>query len=204
MSFVSKPENVILNNLVYSAPKSNNNGGQFVFVNDMARNKIRINTPKCFLPFGVSEFNGNYSIPFSLNSDDIDGINSFKKFLKSFDEYNCKIAEQNSQQWFKKTYNLDTITELYNPTLKQSNKDYPPIFKAKLPFKNGNLECSIYDNERNLITLGNVKKGCYVEAIIECNGIYFVSKEFGVSWKIVQLKVYPTEEIKGYSFLDDD
>ena len=47
------------------------------------------------------------------------------------------------------------------------------------------------------------RQGCSVEAIVELTGVYFVAKEFGLSWKIIQLKVFPNNKLQGYSFVSD-
>lgn len=203
MPTIMKPEQININALVYSQPKSNTIGGQTVFINDQNRNKIRIHIPKCYLPFGVSEFNQKYSINFSLNSDS-EEMQKFKKFLTEFDNENINQAVKNTESWFKKKYNKLTATELYNPCIKQTNANYPPNFKAKLILKDGRFEGTIYDTEKNEISIDQIKKGCYAEAIVELNSMYFLAREYGTSWKVVQIKVYPTEQLSGYSFIDDD
>jgi len=54
---------------------------------------------------------------------------------------------------------------------------------------------------RNVVIIVDGNRG--FEAIVELVGLYFVAKEFGMSWKVVQLKVFPSERLKGYSFLCD-
>jgi hypothetical protein len=201
MAPVLKPTNFDFSILKYSEPKINShNGGQTVFVNDQQRNKIRICTPKCYLPFGISEYNDQRSLQFSLDTVKND---DFIKFIQSFDKLNIKTATENSSSWFKKSLNSDTISELYNSSLKQNNPKYPPMLKAKLPCKSGVFVGEIYDKNRTLIDMSSITKGCYVEAIIELTGIYFVAKEFGMSWKVIQLKVFPSEKLTGYAFNDD-
>lgn len=202
MPAVFKPAEINIDSLVYSQPKVNSMGGQTVFVNDTNRNKIRINTPKCYLPFGVSEYSGAKSLQMSLNGDS-EQMNQFKKFLNDFDTRNIHVATENSNTWFKKSLNGDTVSELYNKTLKNPNPNYPPMFKAKLPFKDGNFVGEVYDTSKKLIDFSNITKGCYVEAIVELTGVYFVAKEFGLSWKVIQLRVHQSERLNGYAFADD-
>ena len=187
MPIVMKPSDVDLVSLVYSEPKINQLGGQTVFVNDRSRNKLRIHTPKCYLPFGVSDYNGSKSLQLSLNGDTAN-MKQFKTFLHEFDNKNIETASINSASWFKKQLNENTVSELYTKTLRQSNPNYPPMFKAKLPFRDGKFQGDIYDNEKRLIDFSHITKGCYVEAIVELTGVYFVAKEFGLSWKVIQVK----------------
>lgn len=203
MPTVMKSEQIDISSLVYSAPKINSIGGQTVFVNDASRNKIRVHTPKCYLPFGVSEYNDKFSLQMSLNSE-TDAMKNFKNFLENLDKNNIQQGVKNPNWWKKPTISEETVAELYNSSMKQNNPNYPPMFKAKLPFKNGEFDGNIYDDKRNLISFDKITKSCHVEAIVELTGIYFVQKEFGLSWKVVQLKVYPSEKMVGYSFLDDD
>jgi hypothetical protein len=201
MPSVFKPAEINVQSLVYSVPKVNSMGGQTVFVNDTCRNKIRIHTPKCYLPFGVSEYSGAKSLQMSLNGD-AEQMQQFKKFLNDFDMRNIDVASENSNAWFKKSLNANTVSELYNRTLKNPNPNYPPMFKAKLPFKDGNFVGEVYDTNKKLIDFSNITKACHVEAIVELTGVYFVAKEFGLSWKVIQLRVHPSDKVFGYAFAD--
>lgn len=199
MTNMMKYNNFDFDALKYSEPKHNPSGGQTVFVNDSERNKIRITTPKCYLPFGLSVYNDRYSLQLSLGNED------FITFLNNFDTHNKKIAKQNSSSWFKKSFSSETIDELYNPCVKQQNPKFPPLFTTRFPTtKDGKFLPEIYDIHKNLINHEHIKPGCNVEAILELTGVYFVgSKSFGLSWKVVQLKVHQSQKITGYAFNDD-
>ena len=42
-------------------------------------------------------------------------------------------------------------------------------------------------------------------AIIQCTGVWFVGKtQFGLGWKVVQLKTFKNQKLVGYSIIDDD
>ena len=56
----------------------------------------------------------------------------------------------------------------------------------------------IQDNIGDLLT-----KGCRVQCLIQCVGLWFAGGKYGCSWKIVQVKVNPSKSISGYSFIDD-
>ena len=94
------------------------------------------------------------------------------------------------------------VSELYKPQLKKYG-DYPPTLKVKFPMKNGSFVGEIYNEKNETISMNEIKKGSEVQAIIENNGVYFVAKDFGVSWKVIQLKVFPSEKLTGYSFIDE-
>jgi len=202
------PSSIDVNQLTYSSPRTNYSGGQTIFVNqpnDM-RKPIQVIVPKCYLPFGISDYNGRYSMQFSLRGDE-PGIQPFKDFMNKLDLNNVQQAVNKSVNWFQgKTLRKDVVQELYNPTLKQNNDKYPPMVRAKFPVNDSGIFLGdIYDTNKNIIHQSAIVPGCEVEAVIQLVGLYFVAKEFGVSWKIIQIKVHPNKNtIKGYAFMDDD
>jgi hypothetical protein len=191
---------------VYSLPRVNQSGGQTIFVNlpDHFSKKVVIALPRCPLPFGLSDYKGRKSLQFSLPDSD-ERIEEFRAFLTKLDLQNVQTAVNNSTKWFKKSLPANAVQELYNPSMKQNSDKYPPIFRARFPTHpdTGNFVGDIFDKNKNVVGVGAITPGCQVEAIVELVGLYFVAKEFGTSWKVVQLKVYPTERIRGYAFLCD-
>lgn len=89
--------------------------------------------------------------------------------------------------------------------MKHKNEKYPPEFRAKFPTNDlGQFVGEIYDQNKYLTTQDAITRGCEVEAIVQLTGIYFVAKEFGVSWKVIQVKVYPNvPKIIEYAFMED-
>ena len=202
------PSSIDISKLTYSHPRTNTSGGQTIFVNDpdTPRKPITVVLPKCYLPFGVSEYSGRHSLQFSLKGDDPSMV-AFKEFLNKMDLNNVAQAVNHSSGWFQgKTLKQDVIHELYNPSMKQNNDKYPPIFRAKFPVNDsGKFMGDIYDTNRNIISQNTIVPGCEVEAVVQLVGLYFVAKEFGVSWKVIQVKVHPNKQtIKGYAFIDDE
>lgn len=204
---VNKISDVNVQNFVYSAPRINTSGGQTIFVNlpDSFNKKIVIALPRCSLPFGVSDYNGRKSLQLSLKGDNGGKVDEFKDFLTQLDLRNVQMAVNNSNAWFKKNVPALSIQELYNPSMKQTNDKYPPTFRARFPTHpdTGVFMGDIFDKNKNLVTERMITPGCEVEIIVELVGIYFVAKDFGTSWKVIQAKVFPTERLCGYSFICD-
>lgn len=202
---VNKISDVNVNSFVYSTPRVNTSGGQTIFINlpDHYSKKIVIALPRLTLPFGVSDYSGRKSLQFSLKSEP--KAEEFRDFLSALDLQNVQKAVNNNTNWFKKALPAEAVQELYNPSLKQPNDKYPPMFRARFPTHpdTGAFMGDVYDKNRNLVHERVITNGCEVEAIVELVGLYFVAKEFGMSWKVVQLKVFPNERLKGYSFLCD-
>ena len=191
---------IITDELDFSKPKQNSMGGQHIFVNIpntiQEESKICLQTPLCNLPFGMNEYNGRYNLDLQLND------NNMKEFLASFDKKIIETASINSFSWFKKSMHESVIKELFKPQMKQNGK-YPPLFRVKVPMKNNEFDGKVYNKNQEEISIHKIEKGCKIQAIIENTGIYFVAKDFGVTWKVIQLKVYPSEKLTGYAFIED-
>ena len=201
-----------VDDFIYSIPKPSAMGGQSVYIDmpseDPKQTKLVIQTPRCHLPFGLNEFvppNGTpkYSIDLSL-SGTTPAMSKFTEFIESFEQKNKDNAVENSAKWFKKKLGMDTITDLYRSQLRKSDKGFAPTFKIKFPTKNGEFLGDIFDSNKKPIAMSQITKGCQVQAIIECVGMYFVAREFGVTWRVVQLMVYPNNKLESYSFIDDE
>ena len=208
---ISKIEDLSVESLMYSLPKANVMGGQSVYIDlpsgDPASKKVIIQTPRCYLPFGLSEFTPNggqpkYSLDLSL-SGNTPAIQKFTEFLADLDEHNIAQGSAQSMVWFKKRLDKEVVGELYRRQLRKHPK-HPPIMKVKVPTKNGEFAGDIFDASNRPISLNSITKGCHVQVIVECIGMYFVAKEFGITWRAIQLKVFPPERLVGYSFVDTD
>lgn len=192
----------------YSTPKVNAMGGQSVYISANENGeKIVLQTPKCSIPFGMNIFetqsgDKKYSLDLSLRGDS-PPMQNFISFMQSFDDNNAKVAHENSMSWFKKSLDTSVIDELYRSTLK-TQKNYAPIMKVKMPTRHDVFLGDIFDQNKEKVDISSIEKGCSVQAIIECVGMYFVAREFGITWKVVQLKVYPPNKLTGYAFVDED
>ena len=170
-------------NFIYSEPKNNAMGGQSVYIKANDDDKIIIQTPKCAIPFGLKTFetaNGEkkYSLELSLKGKHA-LMDSFKKFVQDFDDQTTNVACTRSNVWFKKMLDQTVIDELLKSTLK-SNGDYPPLMKVKLPTKNDVFLGDIFDQNKKKVNMSVIEPDCTVQAILECVGIYFIAKEFGI------------------------
>ncbi len=84
--------------------------------------------------------------------------------------------------------------------------EYKPRFKVTVPYRDNAFTCDVFDSSKELIDLDKVDaKGAKVAAIIQCTGVWFAGGKFGVSWKVVQMKVMPNKtKLVGYALVDVD
>lgn len=193
---IVKYDEVKPDDLDFLPPKSNRYGGQSIRVLHDG-SKLCIQTPKCTVPFQINKFENkgstNYSIDISLKDDTI--IN----FFNDFDEAAIKEAVNNSQLWFGKVLTETDIRSIFRKTVKQ-NGTYLPLMRSKIILD----ECDIFDINKEITSVDCIKPKSQVQLILECVGVYFVRKEFGITWKAQQIKVFPSDKLEGYAFISDD
>jgi hypothetical protein len=233
MSGVVLPVDFKIDNVSFTDPKKNSNGGMSILLNynNPSTGKtgpLLIQTPRMRVPFGVDKVdpdNGvglsKYSINLSLAGSEEKNLNNqiFTEIIRNLDDHVKGLGVNKSTDWFGKSKTLEVIEELYKSAEKKpKNTKYASTLKVKLPFRltsNDNVQpqFSVFDENKtevkvlveNNITLDCIEKGCEVVAIIQCTGIWFVGKtSFGLGYKVVQLKVYKNQKLKGYAIIDED
>ena len=224
MDSILLPKQIDLNNVTFSPIKVLDNGGRMVYINYLNK-PFNVQTPEMSAPFGLSRFavndagasNDKYSIEVSFkNMATKASEEAFFKVLRALDARVVAAALDNSAAWLKKKYNsLEVVEALYTPCVKfpkdkttgEITDKYAPTFRMNLPFRDNSFACDVYNTEGERIDLGSVEtKGGKVSAIMTCSAIWIAGGKFGVSWRIVQLRVQPSTVITKFAFraMEDD
>lgn len=209
-----------INKLEFSEPKKLGHGGNAVYVN-YEGSPLLLQTPSMTLPWSMGKYEKvgeetKYSIDLSFKGMESDSkLESFYNVMRGLDERMVKDGVTNSMTWFKKKkLSDDVVSAFYSPLLKVS-KDretgepdgkYPPVLKVKLPCHDGKFGFDAYDNKKCKIEGGMedvLVKKCDVKCLIQCVGIWFAGGKYGLSWKVMQMKVTPPAGLHGYSIQDD-
>jgi len=129
--------------------------------------------------------------------------------------------------WFKKPHpsaddkNYDremsvlraTIEDKYNRVLRHSkdkdtnkpNFKYPSTMQVKVPIKNNMMDVESYDANENEIDINTTSlKGANASCIISLSGLWMGGGNFGLTWKLVQIRVSLKSVIQGYRFIKDN
>ena len=147
-----------------------------------------IQTPRLYIPFGINTYRDKNYISLSFRNYEYD--REIKTFLKTIKQLSNHIEEYIKYKWGHR-YHFDN-------NIKENDNGFPPLLKITIP-----ENVNIFDDNRNTLVLDNITPK------IECNGIIYLShiwknnKRFGLTWKLLQLKVYPIKIFSGYAFLDD-
>lgn len=232
MSSVILSSNFKITNVSFKEPKKNAVGGQSIllnYFNDETKKSgpLLIQTPKMRMPFGPDISEGDngakrFSVNTSLATLDSNNQNLtvFTEIIRVLDEHTKNFAVENSELWFGKKQKLEVLEEFYKSAEKKSKNDkYANTIKLKLPVIKKQPDdrlipqFEIYSESKevvNIIQNGEVdlsclEKGGEIVAVIQCTGVWFVGKtQFGLGWKVVQLKTYKNQKLVGYSIIDDD
>ncbi len=224
MSEVIKSTEFNPSNISYSEPKQLSGGrGKTVYVHYNESSQYSIQTPVMPLPFGLS-IDDRQEVPkyaIDLSFRGMEGNSQLQKCkdrLVELDENLVDDGVENSMAWFKKKKtSKEVVSRLYNAVVRVSKDKetgepdgrFPPTMKAKIPNYEGRWGCDIFDDKKNELKptpeelKDLISKGTKVQALIRCTGVYFAAGKFGVTWRVTQLKIFKSNSLKGYAFIDD-
>ena len=222
MDSITYIRNFDVSKVEYGEPKLLDSGMKAV---PMSHNNspIIIQTPQCYLPYGINTYTNDSNIiesyEVNLSFKDMNERETLKMFydkMTDLDKKNITQTLRNSQQFLKmKNTTQDVVNALYTPVVKHPKDKntgeiidkYPPTFKIKIPSKSGKPTCEIYDENKLLIDNINDlhTKGAKVIAIIQCSGLWIINGKLGCSWKLVQMQIFTNPKITGFAIkMDDD
>jgi len=230
MSTVILAADFNIDNVSFKEPKKNAVGGQSVllnYMNDKTKKSgaLILQTPKMRIPFGADIQESDtgvkkYAVNGSLAFGDTPNANLkvFTDIIQSLDKHTLKYATDNSELWFGKKQKAEVLEEFYKSAEKKSKNDkYASTLKMKLPVKLAGEkqipQFDVYNDSKEVVNvihdseidLSCLEKGGDVVAIIQCTGIWFVGKtQFGLGWKVVQIKTFKNQKLVGYSIVDED
>ena len=205
-SSVIKFSDLSLSDVTFSDIRKNaNNGGKTIYLNGRGKSKLFIQLPKMKAPFGlgINEYDGKTSYSLPMTADDP----VFVDFLKKFDDMVVAKVVENSETYLGKSMNETVVREaLYTALFKPpSDEKYAPLFKTKiLANHDGTFVPHVFTTDREPFDLNKLEKGQYVTAIVHIPSIWFVGTKFGVTIRLQQLRVTPSQKLTEYAFVDDD
>jgi len=214
-----------LSKLTYYAPTTNKNGGKVVHVSTVPgssdwSHKLRFQmseneqTNLQTAVWGLSSppsTGGPVADPSRKKLELTIESDALLEFLQELDERNVKTAVEKSPEWFKKTIDEDQVRNMYVPLVKAAQqpggrptivvkvkcdqKAYPTnVFTMQAPSADGTLN---YAKGLPDIITRNAK--CLVAC--ETVGLWFMSRQFGMSMTATNVMVWPQVVPQGISSL---
>ena len=207
----------------YMQPKVNDRGAKSVnIISTQSNRSLAIQTP-LMMTWGINDFtdekgesDGKYKM--SLNFPNAQYAKpATDEFLAKFKAYENQIlddAVKNCELWFGEAdMSREVLKHMYFPSLKYSKDKAtkkidltkPPSIHAKVPNYEGRWSVELYDTSSkllypdsanpNITPIDLVPKLSNVAAVLQCGGLWFGGKGWGVTWKLVQAVVKPKEVV---------
>jgi len=187
----------------FSDIRKNAKGGNAVYLNSNAGQKLIFQLPALRAPFGLSDFKDDqgkvqsYSLPLSLDKPEVVAA------LQALDERALDFITENSNELLGKKMSREVIKEgIYKPLVRPSSKEgYAPTLSLKVLMKDGAIATEAYSAARQPIPLTDLEKGQAVSAIIDINQIWRTPAGVGVTVRVHQVMFAPTNKLKPCAFL---
>lgn len=204
----------------YMAPKVNDKGGKSINVISTQTNRaLYISTP-LMMTWGISDFvdektgesDGKFSMQLNFPNSEYStsATDLFLQKLKDLENQILDDAVRNAELWFGEEMDRAVAKHSMYPILKYSkNKDTkkidltkPPSIRAKVPNYDNKWNVEIYDTKQNLLfpcdnsnltPIDFVPKMSSVACLLQFGGIWIGGKGWGVTWKLSQCVVKPSE-----------
>jgi hypothetical protein len=201
----------------YMQPKVNERGAKSInIISTQSNRALYVSTP-LLMTWGISDFvddkgesDGKFSMSLAFPNETYatPATNDFLAKLKAFENQILDDAVKNSEAWFGTEMSREVAKHTFFPFLKYSRDkltkkmDYskPPTIRAKVPNYGGRWNVEVYDTKRtllfpcdndNLTPMDFVPARSNVACVLQCGGLWFGGKGWGITWKLNQCVVKP-------------
>jgi len=205
--------------LRYMQPKISDRGSKSInIISTQTNRSLHISTP-LMMTWGIADFvddkgesDGKFSMSLNFPGEgyETSQTTDFLSKLKAFENQILDDAVKNSEAWFGVEMSREVAKHTFFPFLKYSKDkltkktDFSkaPSIRAKVPNYNGKWGVEIYDTKGkmlfpcdngNMTPMDFVPKKSNVACVIQCGGLWFGGKGWGITWKLNQCVVKPHE-----------
>ena len=184
-------KDIDVNEIKFSNPEKVK-GGSYVSTPKYNEKPIYIQTPR-LINKGFNKTDQRCTMELELDSTHL----NFYEFITNIDDFNIVEIQRNSKVWFKQEFPLDVVEEFYKSPVKLSrNKKVAPKLRVKIPISKGNINCDIYDSNKNITAYTDIKKNDKVICILQFLGLRFLKQQVICEWQPLQFKVYKDKPYK--------
>jgi len=206
----------------YMQPKVNDRGGKAInIISTQSNRSLHLSTP-LMMTWGIADFvdektgesDGKYSMSLNFPNPDFatPGSTELLAKMKAFENQILEDAVKNSEAWFGEEMSLAVAKHTFFPflkytkdkTTKKIDLSKPPSIRAKVPNYNSRWAIEIYDTKQqkifpcdneNMTPMDFIPKKSNVACVLQCGGLWFGGKGWGLTWKLVQCVVKPQEVV---------
>jgi len=160
-------------------------GGSYMSLAEYNGEPIYIQTPR-LLSKGILKHDTRCNLELEFDKNHW----NFYEFITNLDDHNVIQIQKNSGEWFSKEFPLDIVEEFYSTPIKIGRGNKPPSLKIKIPVVKGNLSCSIYNSNNNLITYNDINPESKILCVLKLQGLRYLKQQVICEWVPIQIKVF--------------
>ena len=163
-------------------------GGSYMSLCNYNNENIYIQSPRLTTGKGILKNDTRCSLDLEFDKSHW----RFYEFMTNIDDHNVIQIQKNSQEWFDKEFPLDIVEDFYNTPIKIGRGNKPPVLRIKIPLVKGEIGCSIYNAQNNIITHNDIKIDSKILCVLKFQGLRFLKQQVICEWVPIQLKVFQT------------
>lgn len=207
--------------LRYMQPKISDRGAKTInMISTQSNRALHLSVP-LMMTWGISDYvneqgesDGKFSMSLNFPNSEYanDATDEFLKKLKDFENQILDDAVKYSDAWFGEELSREVVKHNFFPFIKYSkdkltkkiDTSKPPSLRARVPCYNGKWDIEIYDTKAErifpsdndtLTPMDFVPKLSNVACVIQCGGLWFGGKGWGITWRVKQIVVKPREVV---------
>tara|TARA_Y100000389_G_scaffold67059_1_gene63296 strand:- start:792 stop:1745 length:954 start_codon:yes stop_codon:yes gene_type:complete len=199
--------------------KNERGGGSISIISTQMNKALRIETPP-LSTFGIADYvdsatgesDGRYNATLNLPNEEYATPESdaLIKHMKEFESHVLDWGVTNSESLFGKKMTRELVEDRFFSIIKyrkdketgRLDETKPPNLKIRIPYYDGVWNLKLYDyNENTLFPSSDpdvnpidlVPKYSQIACVIQCGGMWFGGKGWGITWKLNQAVVKPRD-----------
>ena len=161
----------------------------FKIKTDMGKEPVLIQTPKLFIPFGINKYKFSTNLECSLLLQE--PVDQFKQFYMSIKKLD-KIIEK------MKIKNKIIRGKQFISCIKPAVDIFPERILLNI-----NNESTIFDINKQTISIDNITNKIYGKFIIHLSHIWVNETSYGYNLELVQAMIDPKVYIKEFAFIEE-
>jgi len=161
-------------------------GGSYMSLCEYNDENIYIQTPRLISSKGILKNDSRCNLDLEFDKSHW----KFYEFMTNIDDHNVLQIQKNSQEWFDKEFPLDIVEDFYNTPIKIGRGSKPPVLRIKIPMIKGEIGCSIYNTNNNIITHNDINSDSKILCVLKFQGLRFLKQQVICEWVPIQIKVF--------------
>lgn len=124
---------------------------------------------------------------------------SVDALLREYDDDILAAAEKNSEEWFGKKFDSDSLKKAFDCSVNTG------ILEAPFAKRAGTVATRVFDCDRKEVSPDVLVTGTKCDVLVELVGVWFLKKSFGPVWRLIQARLKKESTFPSkYMFSDEN